>query len=210
MVEIVDINDKKGLEAWLENQPREVSVWIASRTAARVLPIWWEAARTEDWARKADLTALQVLRSLMVSSGAAFRPTADIRNAADAAARAAYAAAESAADAAYAAADDAAVLKRLLDGGSVNPNLDVVDHIHLIDGPDVFPPESLHGFVIDVGVGVSGVVERLVEELPILLFRRGSGDVDYRLPYSIDLGTIDRDTETIPPAAPGKHFLRSR
>ena len=48
--------------------------------AARVLPLWWDAVLTEDWARKDDLTALPVLRSLLISSVAALVPTDDIES----------------------------------------------------------------------------------------------------------------------------------
>ncbi|WP_372923151.1 hypothetical protein [Roseovarius sp.] len=79
MVEIADINDEDSLKAWLKDQPREVSVWIASRAAARVLPVWWRAVLTEDWARERDLTALPLLRSLLISSVAAVVPTDEIK-----------------------------------------------------------------------------------------------------------------------------------
>ena len=82
MVEIPDIEDRDSLEAWLEEQPREVAVWIASRAAARVLPVWWDAVLTEEWAHKGELTALPVLRSVLISSVAASGPTEDINAAA--------------------------------------------------------------------------------------------------------------------------------
>ena len=64
MSESVDIKDRESLKAWLKDQPHEVAVWIASRAAARVLPVWWDAVLTEDWARKRDLTATPIVRSL--------------------------------------------------------------------------------------------------------------------------------------------------
>ena len=82
MVEISGIKDSESLEAWLEGQPREVSVWIASRAAARVLPLLWRRVLTKDWARKRDLTALPVLRSLLISSVAAKMSTYEMKAAA--------------------------------------------------------------------------------------------------------------------------------
>ncbi|WP_273524334.1 hypothetical protein [Rhodosalinus sediminis] len=122
MVEIADIEDENSLEAWLKNQPRETAVWIASRAAARVLPVWWHAVLTEDWARERGMTALPVLRSLVISSVAATGPTEEIKHAAasaraaadadfrdaDAAFRAVAAPHARAADAAFRAADAAA------------------------------------------------------------------------------------------------------
>ena len=110
MVEIADIEDRESLEAWLEDQPREVAVWIASRAAARVLPVWWDAVLTKDWAHERDLTALPVLRSVLISSVAATGPTEDINAAAEDAAYAANAcaAANANADAAAFAAAYAA------------------------------------------------------------------------------------------------------
>ncbi|WP_297768388.1 hypothetical protein, partial [uncultured Roseovarius sp.] len=78
MSESVDIKDRESLEAWLKDQPRESAVWIAFRAAARVLPVWWDAVLTEEWARERDLTAL-LLRSVLISSVAAVVPTDDIR-----------------------------------------------------------------------------------------------------------------------------------
>ena len=82
MVAIPDITDRESLEAWLKYQPREGSDWIASRAAARVLPVWWDAVLTKSWAHERDLTALPVLRCLMISSVAVFQPIEYIRNAA--------------------------------------------------------------------------------------------------------------------------------
>jgi len=48
MVGSAGIRDRDSLKAWLEGQPRDVAVWIASRAAARVLPLWWNAVLTED------------------------------------------------------------------------------------------------------------------------------------------------------------------
>jgi len=108
MVAIPDITDRESLEAWLKYQPREGSDWIASRAAARVLPVWWDAVLTKSWAHERDLTALPVLRCLMISSVAVFQPIEYIRNAAFSAnaarAAAVAAAARAAADARAAAA----------------------------------------------------------------------------------------------------------
>jgi hypothetical protein len=71
MVEIADIRDRESLKAWLEDQPRAVSVWIAFRAAARVLPLWWDAVLREEWALERDLTALPVLRITLISAVAA-------------------------------------------------------------------------------------------------------------------------------------------
>jgi len=79
MVESADIKDGDRLEAWLKDQPREVSVWIAARAAARVLPTWWQEVLTKDWARDRDLTALPVLRSLLISSVGATVSTEDMK-----------------------------------------------------------------------------------------------------------------------------------
>ena len=107
MVKIWDIEDQGTLKAWLENQPREVAVWIASRAAARVLPVWWDAVLAEEWTRERDVGALLVLRCLLVSSVAPVRPSEDIRRAAEAAYPAAvdvaYPADAHATNAAYAA-----------------------------------------------------------------------------------------------------------
>ena len=92
MVVIADIEDRYSLKAWLKEQPREVAVWIAWRGAARVLPVWWDAVLTEEWAHRRDLTALPVLRSLLISSVAAIGPAEDINAATTGAAAAAHAA----------------------------------------------------------------------------------------------------------------------
>ena len=90
MARAEEIGDSDSLKAWLEDQPQEVAVWIAARAAARVLPVWWQAVLTQDWARERDVTALPVLRSLLISSVAAVGPcsqtalaTSDAREALD-------------------------------------------------------------------------------------------------------------------------------
>lgn len=79
IVEISDIKDRDSLNVWLNDQPREVSVRMASRAAARVLPIWWQEVSTKDWARKRDVTALPVLRGLLISSVSAKMPSEDMK-----------------------------------------------------------------------------------------------------------------------------------
>ncbi|WP_354543367.1 hypothetical protein [Roseovarius sp. MBR-78] len=94
-----------------------MAVWIASRAASRVLPLWWDDVLSEEWARERELTALPILRCILISSVAAKLPTGDIRAAAALAAAAAaddatttasgYPAAHAAPAAAVAAADAA-------------------------------------------------------------------------------------------------------
>ena len=117
MVAIDEIRDEETLTAWLKALPQEaearrIAVTIAFRAAARVLPMWWAFCLTDERARKGDLTALPILRSLLISSVADKMPTDDIRSAAanaaaNAAAIAANAAAYAAAYAAIAAANAA-------------------------------------------------------------------------------------------------------
>ncbi|MCB1341651.1 MAG: hypothetical protein KDK24_11450 [Pseudooceanicola sp.] len=122
MVEIADIEDEKSLREWLVTRSREGAVWIATRAAMRVLPLYWEWAFTGR-ERKDDLTPLPFLRCVLISSVAAVRPTENIRSAAasayavdanasagDASAYAACAAVGAANDAAYAADIDAAAI----------------------------------------------------------------------------------------------------
>jgi hypothetical protein len=42
---LVEINNSEELEAWLQKQPREVSVAFAARAALRVLPLLQEDGR---------------------------------------------------------------------------------------------------------------------------------------------------------------------
>ena len=79
MVEIADIDSLGRLEAWLNGQSHEVAVCIAPRAAAWVLPIWWHAVLSEDWARGREWTALTVLRCTLISYVAAKMPNEDIK-----------------------------------------------------------------------------------------------------------------------------------
>jgi len=69
--EIADIKDEDSLETWLDNQPRDVSVWIAPRAAARVFPVSWHAVLTGGWFRDQKLTSLPGLRRILVATVAA-------------------------------------------------------------------------------------------------------------------------------------------
>jgi hypothetical protein len=70
MVDASEIKDHDSLQAWLEGQPQEVPVAIASRAAQRVMPIWAEFC-LDPKRNKSDLTALVVLRSTVISGVAA-------------------------------------------------------------------------------------------------------------------------------------------
>ena len=84
MVEIADIVDQESLEAWLKDQPKKVSVWIAWRAGMRVLPFYWYWALTAKENRKKNLPVLPVLQSSL-TSGLAFKlPTTEIVDVAEA------------------------------------------------------------------------------------------------------------------------------
>ncbi|MFT5614458.1 MAG: hypothetical protein ACI8Q6_001735, partial [Granulosicoccus sp.] len=73
MIKIEDIVERDSLQNWLTDWPasqgldevtsRQIAVTIAHRAAMRVMPIWWRYTLSKQ-ARKRDLTALVVLRSL--------------------------------------------------------------------------------------------------------------------------------------------------
>jgi len=114
-ISIDDIKDKKSLEAWLNDQLEAVrqncAVFIAARSALRVLPIAVDGIQFSDWWRNDDLTAIVSVRSVLILSVAAKLPTNDMRktayaSVADTAAVNAYATAISAAYA-YAYVSDA-------------------------------------------------------------------------------------------------------
>ncbi|MGH1368738.1 MAG: hypothetical protein ACRBCL_08985 [Maritimibacter sp.] len=113
LVKAANIKGIETLEAWLEDQPREVAQQIAARAALRVMPIWAAFCQSER-NKDRDLTPLITLRPILISSVAGKMPTDDIKAAAlaalaaNAAANAADAADAAAADAADAAAADAA------------------------------------------------------------------------------------------------------
>jgi len=98
-----EIKDRNSFRAWLETQPREVSVLMAARAALRVLPQFARFAQKAESPRQfADLTA-SLFRATALARVAGTYPTRAKELAAAAAAAAAYAA-----DAAAYAADAAA------------------------------------------------------------------------------------------------------
>src|SRR5210317_888778 len=82
-ISIDDIKDKKSLEAWLNDQLEAVrqncAVFIAARSALRVLPIAVDGIQFSDWWRNDDLTAIVSVRSVLILSVAAKLPTNDMR-----------------------------------------------------------------------------------------------------------------------------------
>src|SRR5210317_883173 len=88
VISIDDIKGKKSLEAWLNERPEAVrkncAVFIAARSALRVMPIAVDGFQFADWSRKRDLTAIDCVRSVFISSVAAKLPTDDKWNAASA------------------------------------------------------------------------------------------------------------------------------
>jgi hypothetical protein len=100
---LVEINNREGLEAWLQKQPREVAVALAARAALRVLPLIQNSARYGS-NFPMDI-ALAVFRAAAVSWMAAKYPSdKSLRAEADSAATAAGAASTGRAPPAFAAA----------------------------------------------------------------------------------------------------------
>ncbi len=80
MVEISEIWEGDSLEAWLNDQQREFATVIASRSALRVLPLYWKWSLS-DVAKEADATALQALRANFIAAVACKSATAAIKEA---------------------------------------------------------------------------------------------------------------------------------
>ncbi|MDA7827315.1 hypothetical protein N9A67_03700, partial [Rhodobacteraceae bacterium] len=95
-ISIDDIKDEDSLKAWLDERPEAVrqncAVFIAARSALRVLPIAVDGFQFSDWSRERDVTAIDCFRSVFISSVAAKLPTGDMRTAASVFAAAAFAA----------------------------------------------------------------------------------------------------------------------
>lgn len=83
-----DIKDRDTLERWLKSRPQPDSTLIATRAALRVAPLWFSAMQ-QDWAVKARLTSLPILRTTLITSVACNAPSEYIGTAAFAAARSA-------------------------------------------------------------------------------------------------------------------------
>ncbi len=115
-----DIRDEDSLKAWLETQPRKVSVLIASRAALRVMPVWAEYCLFGR-RKERDLTPVPVLRANLIAAVAALSPTDDMKAAsasastsasASVSAASAFDSASAAARAAVASATDASAAAR--------------------------------------------------------------------------------------------------
>lgn len=83
-----DITDRDTLERWLKSRPQPDSTLIATRAALRVAPLCFSTMQ-QDWAVKARLTSLPILRTTLITSVACNAPSEYIGTAAFAAARSA-------------------------------------------------------------------------------------------------------------------------
>lgn len=65
-MDVSEIVDQETLAAWLEEtkQPREAGVWLASRAAARVLPLAWDSFES---ATVIDVSAIPVIRCVFAA-----------------------------------------------------------------------------------------------------------------------------------------------
>jgi hypothetical protein len=81
-ISIDDIKDKESLEAWLNERPEAVrqncAVFIAARSALRVLPVAVDGFQFVNWPLNSSLTAIPILRGVFISSVAAKIPIDDL------------------------------------------------------------------------------------------------------------------------------------
>ena len=93
VISIDDIKGKESLEAWLKERPEDVrqncAVFIAARSALRVMPIAVDGFQFSDWSQERhlqerDLTAVPILRSVLTSAVAAKLPTGEVKASASA------------------------------------------------------------------------------------------------------------------------------
>ena len=75
--------DEDSLTAWLNERPEAVrqncAVFIAARSALRVLPIAVDGFQFSDWSRQRDVTAMPIWRSLLISSVSAKLPAEEVK-----------------------------------------------------------------------------------------------------------------------------------
>lgn len=103
-----EIRNSDTLERWLAERPRADALCISQRAALRVFPFWADAMNSGG-ARQHDLTALPVLRALLIPGPARKCPAPEVTSDANANAAVAFAVfAKSAAAAARAASNNAA------------------------------------------------------------------------------------------------------
>jgi hypothetical protein len=72
MVKADEIRDEESLRGWLEGRPREDSVIVAMRAAARAAPVAWAHPILRE--REGELTSVSICRSLLIASVAARGP----------------------------------------------------------------------------------------------------------------------------------------
>ena len=86
-ISIDDIKDKESLVTWLNERPEAVrqncAVFVAARSALRVLPIAVDGFQFSDWSRKREVTAIHCVRCALISSVAAKLSTDDMKKLGD-------------------------------------------------------------------------------------------------------------------------------
>jgi len=86
-ISIDDIKDKESLVTWLNERPEAVrqncAVFIAARSALRVLAIAVGGFQCSDWLRKREVTAIHCVRCALISSVAAKLSTDDMKKLGD-------------------------------------------------------------------------------------------------------------------------------